>query len=500
MNLLSDLPLNSLINFGGRAWRLLNPAQSKLIAADSVANRHFQSANLEVGAIFRVSESSNIAHYLNNTFFDSFSVNEKSVIRSHSFNIGPRDQESTNSVECNIGLLTLSEFDWAFGKVSMPVYFWLSQTSGPNAFIASYYGSTHNTGMSALSHASGSAGVVPVLYLKHGLYVDNDFNIMSNKAPTLILATSDAKTLYENSVIEISGTAKDGDVGDVVMVKYSINGGTARSITSPISTGVDVPFYKALTFRSSKLFDGATEITATLGEGTQHVLKVWCEDDKGAKSAEQTRTFYVVPNRPASLTINPISQQIDLVDADKVNVSGNVSDPDSNVVSVKYKIANGSFSEVYNGTGGTFTFDVSLTHLTIGENILTVQATDSYGAVTQKTLKITKAQNSQPLKQAVTRYKLTPPNGTAKGVLLWIQREVGDLVVDAEISMTAAGAPEDFKPMTKSSTAFVRTGIEEDEFTFEHTESVANIILKVTMTRTSTASTQGITLISGVLS
>lgn len=321
-----------------------------------------------------------------------------------------------------------------------------------------------------------------------------------NSAPTISVVTSNDRTLYESDAYAISGTATDTDAGDVVMVKYKINNGTARTIASPVSTGAEFPFNRSLTFKEGKLFDGATAVTSALSEGTQHVLTVWAEDDKGGKSAEQTRTFYVVPNRPPTLSVDPITHKTDMIDSDSFEIKGTVNNPDANGVKVHYKIGNSAFNEVYTseGAGGEFSFRVTLSQLTVGPNSLTVRATDHFGAVDTKTITITKAGNVIPLKTAVTRYKLTPPNGTAKGVLLWIERETGDLVVDAEISMTAAGEPENFQPMTKSATAFVRESIEEDEFTFDAAADKSNIILKITQTRTSTASEKGITLITGV--
>jgi hypothetical protein len=321
-----------------------------------------------------------------------------------------------------------------------------------------------------------------------------------NNVPTVTLNTTNNRTLYENDTFSIDGTTRDTDSGNVVNVKYQINSGTVRAIATQISNGSAFPFNKVLTFKQNKLYDGANAVTADLAEGTQHVLKVWAEDDQGGKSAEQIRTFYVVPNRPATLTVEPFSTRTDLIDSDSITVNGSVSDPDNNTVTVKYKIANGSFTEVYNGGSGSFSFNVTLADLAVGANTITVQAVDSYGAITSKTLSVNKAENNQLLLTSVARYKLTPPNGTAKGAVLWIQREVGDLVVDAEISMGMNGQSENFQPMTKESTAFVTEGIEEDEFTFDNATDAENIILKLTMTRSSTASDKGIKLISGVLS
>lgn len=325
------------------------------------------------------------------------------------------------------------------------------------------------------------------------------FNVTSNSAPTIVVNTTDNRTLYENDVIALDGTATDVNNGNVVSVKYQINSGAVKAITSSISTGAAIPFNKSLTFKNNALYDGTTLIAENLAEGTQHALKVWSEDDQGGKSEVVTRNFYVVPNRPATLTMDPFTVRNDLIDSDVVTISGNVSDPDNNGVTVKFKIANGSFTEVYSGQGGAFSFQVQLANLAVGANTLTVQAVDSYGAITSKTLNVTKTEKLQPLLTADTRYRVTPPNGTATGIVLWLHREVGDLAVNVEISMTAAGEPENFVPMNLHSTAFVSEGLEEDEFRYDAGTAKEVITLKITQTRTSPTSTKGIKQISGVL-
>lgn len=326
------------------------------------------------------------------------------------------------------------------------------------------------------------------------------YQIAHNNAPTLTLATTDNRTLYENDQFNVTGQVTDTDVGNVVTTKYSINGGTERAITATISQGTALTYNKVLTFKQGKLFDGANAITDTLADGSQHVLRVWAEDDKGGKSAEQVRVFYVVANRSAVLTINPVTSASDLIDSDTIAISGNVSDPDGNTVTVRYKIGNGLYTQVYSGTGGTFNFNVALADLQTGVNTVMVQATDSYGLSTTKTLRVTKSANNKPLLKSVATYKLTPPNGSADGIVLWVQRETGDLIVNAEISMGANGAAENFEPMTKVSTAYVSDAIEEDEFTFDNGTDAENIVVRLTMTRTSATSDKAIKLISGVLS
>lgn len=360
--------------------------------------------------------------------------------------------------------------------------------------------STYERGNLVQSNIEAENGTYP----NNGRHTDGFWYVRKsvvNNAPSLTLATTDNRTLYENDQFNVTGQVTDTDVGNVVTTKYSINGGTERAITATISQGTALTYNKVLTFKQGKLFDGANAITDTLADGSQHVLRVWAEDDKGGKSAEQVRVFYVVANRSAVLTINPVTSVSDLIDSDTIAISGNVSDPDGNTVTVRYKIGNGLYTQVYSGTGGAFNFNVSLADLQTGVNTVTIQATDSYGLSTTKTLRVTKSANNKPLLKSVATYKLTPPNGSADGIVLWVQRETGDLIVNAEISMGANGAVENFVPMVKDSTAYVTDAIEEDEFTFDNgAVSAENIVVRLTMERTSATSDKGIKLISGVLS
>lgn len=322
----------------------------------------------------------------------------------------------------------------------------------------------------------------------------------TNKAPTLTLSTTDARTLYENDTIGITGVVQDADAGNVMTVKYTINGGTTRAIHTSISDGSQVPFNRTLTFRNKRLYDGQTAVTGDLQEGAQNTIKVWAEDDQGGRSEDVYRSFQVVPNRPATLTINPVEQQESLIDSDSITISGSVNDPDGNTVTVEYRLFGESFEQVYNGAGGNFSFNVQLSRLNTGDNNITIRATDSYGATTTRTLKVTKAGTVTPLKRSIATYRINPTNGTAQGVVLWIQRDSGDLNVTLEISATAEGETEVWEPMALDSTAFVEDGIEEDEWIYEATEPKENILIRMTLERENTNSTAGVRLISGVLS
>lgn len=334
--------------------------------------------------------------------------------------------------------------------------------------------------------------------------VSSYISILHNVVPTIkVTSPTNAHTLYENDILSIAGNVTDTNVGDVVSIKFSINGGAARAITAVVSNGSAASFAKNLTYKAGKLFDGNTAITDTLAEGSQHSVKIWAEDDKGGKSAEITRTFYVVANRAASLTLDAFVTRTGLINTDVVNVAGNVSDLDNGNVIVRYKIGNGAFVQVLNQVVGAtptpFNFNVLVGDLADGDNQLTIQAVDAYNAITQQVLNIRKSKNEVPLLEAVTYFEITPPNGTADGLHLYVEREVGDLIVSADIFMGAPGTSETFVPMTLASTANLTNGNTEDTFAYEHSADASKIVVRINMTRASAASNKAIKKISGVL-
>ncbi|MFJ7971334.1 hypothetical protein [Psychrobacillus sp. NPDC096389] len=320
------------------------------------------------------------------------------------------------------------------------------------------------------------------------------YPVTSNSAPTININTTDNRTLYENDVITIDGQASDTDNGNIVNVKYSINGGTARAIMVDISDGTkSMPFNRQLTFKGGKLYEGETAISGALYEGTAHQLKVWAEDDKDGKSAEQIRTFYVVPNRAPKLTVNPFAPQSDLINADSVTFSGSTFDSDGNDMVVSYKLNGGLATEVYRGKDGEWSFDVKLKDLKDGENTVGIETVDSYNSKYSETRKINKTANLTPLSKSVQRYKIVSPTGSAQGVLLWIQREES-ATVSAEISMTNGTEQEAYSAMTLSNTAPVSLDIVEDQFQFQSDTAKENIFVKLNF------SGGAVTLVSGVLS
>jgi len=325
--------------------------------------------------------------------------------------------------------------------------------------------------------------------------------VLPNAIPTITLNTANDQVLYENNPFVISGNAADTDSGDTVVVKYKINSGNSENIDAKVSDGsTPLNFSKSLTFKQGKLFDGTKAVTGTLESGTTHTLTVWVEDDRGGKSANVTRTFTVVPNRAPGLTVDTFSTVSNQINFDTITITGAVTDPEGEAVTVTYSLNGGEPVGIHNGAPGNWSIPLKVKALKPGDNKLVIEATDNFGAKTIRTInKLTKTPNSVPLKNSTAMWKVNPPTGTAKEVLAWIQREIGDLVVDASISMTNGGEPENFVPLTLSESAPIDSEITEDEFHIMDVEAKSNIILKLDLSRTDVSSDKSIKMVSGVL-
>ncbi|WGT37696.1 hypothetical protein QH639_17915 [Lysinibacillus sp. 1 U-2021] len=319
-----------------------------------------------------------------------------------------------------------------------------------------------------------------------------------NSAPTVTLSSpTNNLTLYENDSFNIAGTAIDTDPNQSVTVYYQIDDNPKKVLAANLSQ-IQIALSKALTFKGGKMFDGITVITGALADGVAHTLKVWAEDGEKASSSIIERTFYVVSNRAPLLTVDPITPN-GIIDSDNFKIKGLAGDPDANAsVKVSYRINNGNPVQIYNGPGGTWELEIALSQLAVGENTIVVEVIDNYNAKTSKTIKLNKNTVKTPILQFVARYKIEPPRGSVKGVLLFIERDAG-LAVKVELSMTLTGEQEQYITLTPVNTAPTNSGTIED--TFEHTvsEEKQNIILKITPSRTDLSFNHKIHLISGAV-
>ncbi|WP_369369401.1 sialidase family protein [Lysinibacillus capsici] len=340
----------------------------------------------------------------------------------------------------------------------------------------------------------------PMVYERATVDIRYKGTLNTNNAPSIaITSPSNNQTLYENDTINISGDAYDAEKDQSVTVFYQING-EQRKVLAINASQTQITLSKQLLFKDGKLFDGETALTGTLTEGVAHTLKVWAVDSENSQSATIERTFYVVPNRAPLLSVDAVVPA-GVVDVDKFKISGTSTDPDANAnVKITKKVNANNPVEIYNGPGGAWEFDVSLAELVVGENTIVIEVIDNYGAKTSKTIKLKKNEVKTPVLHAVARYKITPPAGSAKGVLLFVERDE-DMDLKVELSMTLAGEQEQYETLTADNTAPMpnTNSIVEDTYYYEATEPKDNIILKLSTTRPDATVNHKIHLISGAV-
>lgn len=484
---IKDLLPNSEMTFGGREWYLFDPSTGYIFPKTTVTSRRFADVGASNTSVFSL-EDTNIGGYLNTTFLNTLSSQEQKIVQLYDWDI-----KSDLTVSAKVGLISNTEWNTYKSKIPMPSpNFWIRTSL--NASYPAYVAG----GGEITWGGTNAYNVYPTMHLDANTMIING-EIVYNATPTVMLNTSNNQTLYENDTFTIDGTVLETNVGDTVTLRYQIGAGTVRAIKAFLSTGALEAFGKQLTFKSGNLYDGETLIASNLTDGVAHKLKVWATDDQGGQSVIVERDFYVVPNRAPSLTVEPpvISGNID---NDKFTVNGSYNDADGNTTTVKYRVNGSNSVQVASGTGGAFDFEVSFAQLVKGPNSIVIEAIDSYGAKTSKTIKLNKNVVETAQLKSTARYKILPPNKSAQAVLLWIERDK-NLAIEVAVSMTMAGEAESFAPVSVLESVPIAAGSNtyEDTYFYEADAPKDNILVQIDMTRQSVDADDNITLISGVL-
>ncbi|WP_181022712.1 hypothetical protein [Brevibacillus laterosporus] len=323
-----------------------------------------------------------------------------------------------------------------------------------------------------------------------------------NTAPELTLNTSNNWVLTEEFRYTVLGKATDVDSGNAVTIKCKFNNGTEVNIGSGISDGINpISFSKDFICRGGRIYNGFTDVSGLLAEGTTHTLSVWAVDDQGGKSDVVTRTFTVKHNKAPILTVGTFpAVQSGLIPPDSITLSGTASDPDGNTITVKGKLNSGTEQTVLSGVAsGNWLYSFKVSDLKAGANTVTITSTDQFGLSTVKTFNVNNAVTETPMKKSVARYKILAPKGSAREILAWLKREKGNLVVDAEASFVDKGLPEQYTAMTKESVDLT-TSISEDELLGAVATAKSDVMFKLTLSRTNTSTNESAVMLVGVIS
>ncbi|WP_408895373.1 fibronectin type III domain-containing protein [Paenibacillus taichungensis] len=111
-----------------------------------------------------------------------------------------------------------------------------------------------------------------------------------NTPPSFALSSPAAnQSYYKGQTLQIAGTTKDTDIGDLLTVKWSIDGGAENVLSTLTANG------------SNQQFSSNYTLPSTISDGA-HSLQVWVMDDKGGVSTANTVNFtiksFVVPGQP----------------------------------------------------------------------------------------------------------------------------------------------------------------------------------------------------------
>ncbi|HAN09511.1 MAG TPA: hypothetical protein DCP90_02745 [Clostridiales bacterium] len=105
---LSDLPVGARIMFGGRQFAVMNPSDGTVVSLKSIAQKQFYTSNI---ALYNPSDSNNVGYYLNNTYYNTFTAEEKALIKNSTWYTGNATNETATSVtNIKIGLLRKTEY------------------------------------------------------------------------------------------------------------------------------------------------------------------------------------------------------------------------------------------------------------------------------------------------------------------------------------------------------------------------------------------------------
>lgn len=367
--------------------------------------------------------------------------------------------------------------------VSKPWRWWLRS---PNAAVGYNVRRVYSDGTLYYSGAyDGESGAAPALNLPSDTLVSDapnaqgHYEIMLNNPPTITLDVQQNQVYYEGSTLNIAGKAKDTDVNDAVIVKYKIGSANERILTTQASQGKEFDYGKVLTFTKSRFYDGETPVSDVLLAGNTYQLQVWAQDDKGAKSAIETRNFTVVPNRKPLIHVTELPTLEGGTGITELSIKGTVNDPDGDDVTLTYKLNDGKETPLV-VVEEAFEIDFTVEQLRVGVNNFTIIARDEYEALTTATVQINvnKVSGGTEHIKKVVVFDIDMQGKETDGAVLWIRRPfTDDTNYTASISTVEPDAVESYKGMDKVTQ--VVQGHNRDQFTGKSDTKGSKVSIKL---------------------
>lgn len=317
-------------------------------------------------------------------------------------------------------------------------------------------------------------------YPKNGVGADGYWYVrkdIANKPPAIIVdELNDDSNLFEKSELAINGTISDVDIDDVVTVKYKVNNSSTRNIKAYVSQGTEESFSKVLIYKNGSLYDGSTLVIANLIDGN-HTITVWAEDNNGGKSEEHKITIITKRNRLPELIITDYPQDLQgLITTDKLTVTGTATDPDEGAKLIITAQVNNVEPKTIPIEDGEWSFSFAVKQLNEGDNTLTFQVADQYGATDKKQVNLTNTVHASPAPVSIARYQLHPPEPITD-IILWIKHKADD-DIQVYASFVEEGQADNFVLLQKT-VGMSPTGVVESEFIYHSDEPSKNPKIKL---------------------
>lgn len=195
---LSSLTAGDTVNFAGCAWIVLDPDSGYLLMKDVIKDSGGNPQTLAfdssgpANAVFDPSSPTNVACYLNDTFYDSLTPGDRALIQSHSWTTGNEADEASGSVDAKIGLLSYSEW-FAYCDVSGVRTWdcWWLRTPNSGYPVGSVWNiEVAENPLSAPAHLNSYNSVRPALYLDPGSQIAGGNVIGGTTANALVNLSS----------------------------------------------------------------------------------------------------------------------------------------------------------------------------------------------------------------------------------------------------------------------------------------------------------------------
>jgi hypothetical protein len=164
---LSSLTAGETVQLGGYTWIVLDPGAGYLLMQDTCSSRLAFESNTSLRSVsFDPSSMTNVASYLNQTFYNSLPSAAQRLIQSHSWTTG-NDTDDTSSIPAvtnYIGLLSYDEYKQYQTVTGVNTNFgWLTRT--PYSINPTLVWHVMIDGGLALLDSTGPDGVRPAIYV-----------------------------------------------------------------------------------------------------------------------------------------------------------------------------------------------------------------------------------------------------------------------------------------------------------------------------------------------